>query len=111
MFFDPDGLLAGRASKMESQIAENHMSDSFPYPEWQKPCHEALLELDQSKLRERIAAAEAAIVSRLKTTPAAFVSSVERRAIDDALAVLRVLKRECTSSSRQDASEEQDTSD
>jgi hypothetical protein len=101
MFFDPDGLLARRASKMESQLTESHIAESFPYPDWQGPCQEALVELDRDKLRERIAVAEAAILNRLNATPAASVSPVERRAIDDALAALRVLKRECADSSRQ----------
>jgi hypothetical protein len=104
MFFDPDGLLARRTSKMESQLRESQMTDSFPYPDWQKPCQEALVELDQVKLRERITVAEAAIVSRLQTMPARPLNPVERRAIDDALAALRVLKRECVDASRQDES-------
>ena len=105
MIFDPDGLLARRDSKMESQVAENYVTDSFPYPEWQKPCQAALVELDRTKLQERIAAAEAAIVSRLNATSAAPISPAERQAIADALATLRVLKRECLGSSRAEASE------
>jgi len=105
MTFDPDGLLARRDSKMESQVAENYVTESFPYPEWQKPCQAALVELDGAKLRERIAAAEAAIVGRLNATSAAPVSPAERQAIADALATLRVLKRECLGSSSAEASE------
>jgi hypothetical protein len=96
MCFDPDGQLAQRASKMESQVAENYVTESFPYPEWQKSCQAAVVELDRAKLRERIAAAEAS---------AAPVSPAERQAIADALATLRVLKRECLGSSGAEASE------
>ena len=71
--------------------------------EWQKACQAALVELDQGKLPERIAAAEAAIVSRLNATSALPVSPVEHQAIADALAALRALKRECMGSSREEA--------
>jgi hypothetical protein len=90
---------------MERQVAENYVTDSLPYPEWQKPCQAALVELDRAKLQERIAAAEAAITSRLNAASAVPVSPVERQAIADAMATLRVLKRECLGSSRGEASE------
>jgi hypothetical protein len=101
MFFDPDGRLARRALEMGSQAVENYITDSFPYPEWQKLCQEALVELDHDRLRERIAAAEAAIVHRMNAMQGAPVSRAERQAIDDALAILRMLKRECLGASRQ----------
>jgi hypothetical protein len=53
------------------------------YPDWQHEFLAALLELDGNKLLERVQAAETAIFNRL-----------QRQAIDDALASLRVLKRE-----------------
>ncbi len=105
MIFDPDSLLARRDSKMESQVEEIYVTDSFLYPEWQKPWQAALVELDRAKLQERIAAAEAAIGSRLKATSAAPISPAEGQAITDALATLGVLKRECLGSSRAKASE------
>jgi len=105
MIFDLDGVLDRRAQQMGSQAVETYITDSFPYPEWQKPCQEALIELDRDKLRERIAAAEAAIVSRVNGMPDAPASSVERRAIEDALAILRMLKRECLGTSRKEDSE------
>jgi hypothetical protein len=105
MIFDPDGLLVRRNSKMESPVTENYVTETFPYPEWQRPCQAALVELDRAKLQERIAAAEAAIVSRLNAASAAPVSAAERQAIADALATLRVLKRECLGSSHAESSE------
>ena len=95
MFLDPDGALARRASRMGSQIMENWTVERFQYPEWQKPCQDALVELDKDKLRERIATAEAAIVSRLRATSAGSVSAQESQAIEDARAILRVLERVC----------------
>lgn len=105
MFFELDGVLARRALKMGSQAVENYITDSFLYPEWQKPCQEALMELDHEKLRERIATAEAAIVSRVRAMPDAPASSGERRAIDDAMTILRTLKRECLGTLRKEESE------
>jgi len=72
--------------------------DKLQYPEWQKLCQDALVELDKDKLRERVAAAEAAISSRLCAAAPARLSAEERRAIEDALGTLRVLKRECFAS-------------
>ena len=90
---------------MGSPAVENYMTDSFPYPEWQKPYQEALVELDHDKLRERIAATEAAIANRIIAMPDVPVNSGERRAIDDALAILRTLKRECLGARKEDSDE------
>lgn len=84
---------------MGSQLIGYPTMDKPHYPEWQKLCHDALVELDKDKLRERVAAAEAAIFSRLSAQTTACISAEERRALDDALGTLRVLKRECFGSS------------
>jgi len=73
---------------------EDLVMEGMQYPEWQKLCQDALVELDKDKLPERVAAAEAAIVSRLQAMEAGDDSLKERQAIADALANLRVLKRE-----------------
>ena len=72
---------------------------SFPspkilYPEWQNEFRAALLELDTEKLRERVAAAETAIFNRLQAISRGSNHTAERQAIEDALASLRVLKRD-----------------
>ncbi len=72
---------------------------SFPspkilYPEGQNEFRAALLELDQEKLRERVAAAETAIFNRLQAISQGSNHTAERQAIEDALASLRVLKRD-----------------
>jgi hypothetical protein len=72
---------------------------SFPspkilYPEWQNEFRGALLELNREKLRERIATAEAAIFKRLQAISHDPDHAAERQAIEDALASLRVLKRD-----------------
>ncbi len=76
------------------------MADAGPgspkilYPDWQNEFQAALLELDHAKLLERVKAAETAIFNRLQALSQSADSQAERQAIDDALASLRVLKRD-----------------
>ena len=69
------------------------MSPKISYPEWQQQYQTALLELDREKLPERVAAAETAIYERLQAISRSSDYQAERQAIEDALASLRVLKR------------------
>jgi hypothetical protein len=64
------------------------------YPEWQKPYQEALLEVDDDKLAELLSAAQAAICKRLQAISGDSNHHAERQAIEDALAFIRVLKRD-----------------
>jgi len=66
----------------------------FQYPEWQADYQAALLELDPTKLPERIATAEGAIFQRLQSIAENANHCAERLAIQDALVSLRVLTRE-----------------
>lgn len=76
------------------QLSNNKKTDEhIPYPEWQKPLLQALLELDEKKLGERVAAAEAAISKRLQVIAYDPLRQMERHAIEDALSSLRILKR------------------
>jgi hypothetical protein len=72
---------------------ERKTDEGIRYPEWQEPYQQAVLELDQKKLSERIAAAETAISNRVRTIAGSSNHYAERQAIDDALSSLRVLKR------------------
>ena len=72
---------------------ETKTVEGIRYPEWQKPYQQALLELDQEKLRDRIAAAETAISNRLRALAGDSNHHAERQASEDALSSLRVLKR------------------
>ncbi len=74
--------------------AKNSASPKILYPEWQPEHLAALLELDSEKLRERVAAAETAIFNRLQAISQGSNHTAERQAIEDALASLRVLKRD-----------------
>ena len=72
--------------------------DSSPskivYPEWQLEYQTALLEFAPKQLIERVKAAETAIFNRLQVLSRSNNSHAERQAIEDALASLRVLKRD-----------------
>ena|SRR5215469_529868 len=74
----------------EAPMAE----DELAYPEWQEPLQLALIETDQDRLQRRMIAAETAIFNRqqvIAQNPEQHER--ERRAIADALALLRTLKR------------------
>jgi hypothetical protein len=77
-------------------IMEYKDSASSPilYPEWQHEYYAALVETASRKLLERVTAAETAIFKRLPTISASRDNQAERQAIEDALAGLRILKRE-----------------
>jgi hypothetical protein len=70
-----------------------NVDDGIQYPEWQKTYQDALLELDQEKFDARVAAAETAIFNRLQAIAGDSVNYAERQALQDAIASLRVLKR------------------
>ena len=69
-------------------------SPQILYPEWQPAYFAALVELDPKMLFERVMEAEAAIFNRLQALSRNSDANAERQAIQDALASLRVLKRD-----------------
>ena len=73
---------------------EDPLSPEILYPTWQHEYQAAVLELDRKKLAERVAASETAIFNRLQTISQSSDHQAERQAIEDALAALRVLKRD-----------------
>ena len=64
------------------------------YPDWQKSLQEAVVEVDKDKLKSRVGTAETAIFNRLQALSCSSDHATERQAIADALALIRVLKRE-----------------
>ena len=72
---------------------ETKADEGIRYEEWREPYQQALLEIDQDKLSERIAATETAISNRLRAIAGDSNHHAERQAIEDALSSLRVLKR------------------
>jgi hypothetical protein len=74
-------------------MADADSSFAYSYPEWQPEYRAALLELDSEKLPKLVVAAETAIFKRLQAIAQSSDHQPERQAIEDALATLRVLKR------------------
>jgi hypothetical protein len=64
------------------------------YPEWQIPLEEVITEPDVKKLPSRIHAVETLILTRLQQLEAGRDGIAEREAINTAMNVLRVVKRE-----------------
>ena len=75
-------------------MAADDSSIHILYPHWQNEYAAAVLELDRKNLPERLAAAETAIYIRLQQLSQISPHDGERQAIEDALAALRVLKRD-----------------
>jgi hypothetical protein len=75
-------------------MAMGPIINDFEFPAWQKLFHDALVELDNAKLPMRVAAAEAAIVRRQQVMSRAGEMTSERRAMEDALHGLDVLRGE-----------------
>ena len=74
--------------------AGNSARRVITYPEWQPQYEAAVLEADGANLPQRIQAAEAAILRRLQAVSNFPDHICEKEAIDNALGVLRVLRRE-----------------
>ena len=62
------------------------------YPEWQALYEEALTEFNAGKLPQKIAIAEAAILSRAEAISLSSLHRAELQAMEDALVFLRALK-------------------
>ena len=80
-------------------------SSTLRFPQWQTQFQAALLELNRSNLLERVTQAEHAIFDRLQSlegTPHCESRFAELLAIEDALASLRMLKREQVDFSERD---------
>jgi len=68
------------------------MKLGFKFPDWEPQYKAALLEVDQAKLLERVAVAEAAIRQRMRAIFGRREGDTERQAIGKALSALSVLK-------------------
>jgi hypothetical protein len=63
-------------------------------PDWQAPLQELILEFDSAKLPEKVQCVEGLISERLRQLTQNSDGHVEREAIQDALNILRIIKRE-----------------
>ena len=71
------------------------MSDiELKYPEWQAPLQDLFLESDHEKLHEKIQKVETLIFERLQLLRQGNDGHGELLAINDALSVLRTIKRD-----------------
>ncbi len=70
------------------------MSETLPYPKWQTPCVDAVMEFDTSMLAERINMAETAMHARLQELETSPDGTHERLAISDAMRTLHNIKRD-----------------
>jgi len=68
------------------------MKSYFRFPEWEPQYKAAILEADQAKLFERVAAAEAAIRQRMRAIFGRTEGDMERQAMGKALSALSILK-------------------
>ena len=82
------------SKRLDVMAEPDSASPKLLYPDWEPVYRAALLELDQQKLSERIADAEAAIFTRQQAISQSPNHIAERQAIEDALANLRTLKRD-----------------
>jgi hypothetical protein len=64
------------------------------FPEWQAPLQEAILEFDPAKLQEELKRVEGLIQQRIQDLSHSTDGPAERLAIDDALSLLRIIKRD-----------------
>ena len=64
------------------------------FPEWQGPLQDVILEFDRERMVEKIQGVEAMIFERLRQLSLSSDSHVEHDALNDALSVLRILKRD-----------------
>jgi hypothetical protein len=64
------------------------------FPEWQAPLQELILEFDSAKLPEKVQKVETVLMDRLYKLSRNGDGHLEREAIQDALNILRVIKRE-----------------
>lgn len=72
-------------------------SPTLQFPEWQSALEDAMRESELSTLPERIRAATDAIFSHLKEKSQRPPGSLERIALNDAIHLLRVMRREALS--------------
>ena len=69
-------------------------TENLRFPTWQREYHAALVEVDPQRLQQRVVKAEEAIFTRLQALNDTPNAEAERQAIENAVAGLRVLKRD-----------------
>jgi len=68
--------------------------EELKYPEWQTPLQELVLEFDSTKLLEKVQKVDSLIFERLQQLRQGNDGHIETQAVNDALALLRIIKRD-----------------
>ena len=68
--------------------------EELQFPEWQRPLQGVILEFDRERMLKKIQDVEALIFDRLRQISVTNDGRVEHDALNDALSVLLILKRE-----------------
>ena len=68
--------------------------EELKFPEWQAPLQDLILEFDRDKLAEKIQKVENLIFQRQQQLHQMSDGHAEREAIQDALNIIRVIKRD-----------------
>jgi hypothetical protein len=85
-------ILGGRIGAMVENPGV--VDEELKFPEWQAPLQEVILEFDREKLPEKIQKVETLIFERLQQLRQESDGRNEREAINNALSILRVIKRD-----------------
>lgn len=83
-----------KSSGIEAGGKQNVNDNELKYPSWQSPLQDLLLEFDREKLPAKIQQVEALIFERLQQLDHGQNGRAEKQAIQDALNLLRVVKRD-----------------
>jgi hypothetical protein len=88
-------MISARRQAADQMLAGDTRGDAeLRFPDWQLPLQEVVLEFDCAKLQQEIQRVEALIIQRIQQLPRSTDSDVERDAINDALFLLRMIKRD-----------------
>jgi hypothetical protein len=83
------------ADQRSAGFRRDTMSDAeLRFPDWQLPLQEVVLEFDRAKLLKEIRRVEALIIQRIQQLPRSADGHVERDAINHALSLLEMIKRD-----------------
>ncbi len=88
--------IAEQQQQRRERLSQAAISEgtSAQHTQWKELCQAALVELDLEKLKERVAAAEAAVFARLQELAQSSDGREERQALMDVSSSLRFLKRD-----------------
>ena len=87
-------MRVGQITPREVVMDEMDEVKELPYPEWQVPLKEVILESDREKLAEKALKSETQILERLRQLQLSNNGHREREAIANGLSILRMIRRD-----------------